>query len=173
VTTRPRAPLTPPTTLFARHFDELAVGDSFATALRTIGSDDVFTFATLTGDWHPQHTDVEWAERSRFGGRIAHGMLVLSCALGGIPIDVEKVLLLRRIRDAVFKRPLYLGESIRLRGRIEALRPVDDEIGVVECSCRVLNQDDRTLVTARIDVVWRRAQPLNVVERDGKVVVLT
>ena len=42
---------------------------------RTITEADVVQFAALTGDLHPQHTDAAWAAESRFGERVAHGML--------------------------------------------------------------------------------------------------
>ncbi len=38
-------------------------------------------FAGLTGDWHPLHTDVEYAAKTPFKGRIAHGMLTLSMGM--------------------------------------------------------------------------------------------
>ena len=62
------------------------------------------TFAGLTGDMHPQHTDAEWSAQSRFGERIAHGLLVLSCGAGLMPFDPERIVALRRVGDAVFKR---------------------------------------------------------------------
>ena len=68
--------------VFERDFDSLAVGDRFTTAGRTVGADDIAAFATLTGDTHPQHVDEAWAAGSRFGERIAHGLLVLSFASG-------------------------------------------------------------------------------------------
>ena len=67
--------------LFSSGFDELEAGQSFRTYGRTITESDLTGFAGLTGDHHPLHTDAEWAARSRFGGRIAHGMLLLSYCL--------------------------------------------------------------------------------------------
>src|SRR4051794_37846044 len=43
--------------LYSRGFDALREGESFTSAPRTIGESDVATFATLTGDHHPLHTD--------------------------------------------------------------------------------------------------------------------
>jgi 3-hydroxybutyryl-CoA dehydratase len=45
---------------------------------RTVSEDDVVRFAELTGDRNPAHLDRAWAEASRFGGTIAHGMLTAS-----------------------------------------------------------------------------------------------
>ena len=74
-------------------------------------------FAGLTGDFHPQHADAEWAAASPFGERIAHGLLVLSLAAGLVDFDPEEVLALRRVRDVVFKRPVKLGDTIRVERR--------------------------------------------------------
>src|SRR3954469_8477565 len=91
--------------MFDRDFDGLAVGDRFVTRGRTVTEADVVSFACLTGDTHPQHTDREWASGSWFGERVAHGMLVASFALGMLPFDPERVIALRRGGDAGVKRP--------------------------------------------------------------------
>jgi 3-hydroxybutyryl-CoA dehydratase len=44
---------------------------------RTITETDIVMFAAFTGDWHPLHTNVEFAKKTIFGERIAHGMLTL------------------------------------------------------------------------------------------------
>src|SRR5438034_28685 len=84
--------------MFDRDFDGLAVGDRFVTRGRTVTEADVVSFACLTGDMHPQHTDRAWAASSLFGERVAHGMLVASFALGMLPFDPERVIALRRAR---------------------------------------------------------------------------
>ena len=107
-------------------FDSLAVGDRFETRGRTITEADVVTFACLTGDMHPQHTDAAWASTSVFGERVAHGMLVASLAFGLVPFDPDRVVALRRVRDAVFKRPVSFGDTIRVAGRIDRVDEVDE-----------------------------------------------
>ena len=137
-------------------FDELAEGTRFATRGRTVTEADVVAFAAQTADWHPQHSDAEWAAQSEFGERIAHGMLVLSYAVGLIAFDPERVLALRRVADAVFKRPVRLGDTIRVRGAVQACSPVSDEAGLVTLGFQIVNQYDQTVVRARVAVVWRR-----------------
>jgi len=142
--------------LFERDFDDLHPGLSFATRGRTITEADVVGFATLTGDLHPQHVDASWAARSPFGARIAHGMLVLSYAVGVVPLDPERVIALRRVRDVVFKRPVALGDTIHVEGEVDEVKPVDDRTGLVSCTWRVKNQHARLVVRAGVDVLWRR-----------------
>jgi 3-hydroxybutyryl-CoA dehydratase len=143
--------------VYASPFEELEVGARHVSRGRTVTEADVVGFATLTGDHHPQHTDAEWSSRSPFGERIAHGMLVLSYAAGLVPLDPERVLALRRVRDAVFKRPVHLGDTIRVESRIAGTDPAT---GVVTCAWDVRNQADRLVARATIDLLWRRNEPV-------------
>jgi 3-hydroxybutyryl-CoA dehydratase len=140
----------------SRDFDRLEVGDEFRTGGRTITESDLVSFAALTGDWHPQHADAAWAARSEFGERIAHGMLVLSFAVGLAPIDPDRVAALRGIDAVTFKRPVRIGDTIHVEGRIEELRPVGEQAGLVTCLWRVVNQAGELAARARVTIVWRR-----------------
>jgi 3-hydroxybutyryl-CoA dehydratase len=140
---------------FSAGFEELTEGDRFTVARRAITETDVSLFAAVSGDRHPQHLDAEWAARSAFGERIAHGLLVLSVAAGMVPFDPQRISALRRVRDAVFKRPVRLGESIRVEGEIAAARPLDADTGLVEVKLRVLGRNDRLSARGVLEVIWR------------------
>ena len=144
---------------FASAFDDLALGESFVTRGRTVTEADVVAFAALTGDWHPQHADAVWAAESQFGERIAHGMLVISFAVGLVPFDPERVVALRRIGDVVFKRPVRLGDTIRVEGAVAGLREIDAATGLVAWAWNVVDQDGRLACRAAVEVLWRRDQP--------------
>jgi 3-hydroxybutyryl-CoA dehydratase len=141
---------------FALDFDELEGGERFVTRGRTITEADVVSFATLTGDFHPQHTDAEWAAGSRFGERIAHGMMVMSYAIGLVPLDPDRVVALRRVADVVFKHPVYIGDTIHVEGRIESVTHVDGEHGLIESTWKVVTQRERTALRARVELLSRR-----------------
>ena len=142
-------------------FESLREGARFVSRGRTVTESDVHAFATQTGDMHPQHIDADWAGNSQFGERIAHGMLVLSYAVGLVGFEPERVLALRRVCDAVFKRPVRLGDTIHVEGTIDSLQPVGDEAGLVTLGFRILNQDGRVVCRARVEALWRRdAAPL-------------
>jgi acyl dehydratase len=145
-----------PSMSWSDSFDQLSVGSRFRSDGRTVRDTDVIVFSALTGDWHPQHCDEEWAALSPFGERIAHGMLVLSLAVGLVPLDPERVLALRRVDNVVFKRPVRLNDSIYVAGELAGLKPIDEDSGLVEFGWRVRNQDDALVVRANVQVVWRR-----------------
>lgn len=141
---------------FSAPFEQLAVGHDFVSRGRTVTEADVVGFAALTGDWHPQHADAHWAASSAFGERIAHGMLIVSFAVGLVPFDPDRVVALRRVADATFKRPVRLGDTIHVAGNVAELRDLDDTTGIVALAFKVLNQDGRTVCRARVEVLWRR-----------------
>jgi 3-hydroxybutyryl-CoA dehydratase len=142
-------------------FDSLAVGDSFLTGGRTVTEADVVSFACLTGDMHPQHTDRDWAASSPFGERVAHGMLVASLALGMLDFDPSRVIALRRVRDAVFKRPVCFGDTIHVAGRIDRL---DAATGLVGVRLDVVSQRAAVVARLGVDVLWRREDAVAVDE---------
>jgi 3-hydroxybutyryl-CoA dehydratase len=158
--------------MFDRHFDELRDGERFATRGRTITETDVVQFAALSGDMHPQHVDADWSAGSRFGERIAHGMLVLSYAVGLMPFDPERVVALRRVSDVVFKLPARIGDTIRVEGEITDRRELDEGHGLVTCRWRILNQRGKLVARAGVEVVWRREPAQIPVEQDREPVLI-
>lgn len=141
--------------MFAAEANELKIGAEHASRGRTVTESDLVAFASQTGDWHPQHTDAEWAAQSRFGARIAHGMLLLSWAAALVPFDPERVVALRGFDSVTFKRPVPIGDTICVRTRVEDVRPLDGCHSLVQLGWRVLNQRDELVLRALVDVLWR------------------
>jgi len=141
--------------VFERGFDDLAAGDRFATGRRAVSERDILEFAALTGDAHPQHIDPEWAADSRFGEQIAHGLLVVSLAVGLLPLDPDRIVALRRVTDAVFKQPVKIGDIVHVEGEIVRTRELDDGHGLVELRLRIVNGEGRLAVRAGVELVWR------------------
>ena len=119
---------------------------------RTITEADVVAFANLTGDHHPQHLDATWAAEGPFGERVAHGMLVLSYAVGLVDFDPERIAALRRVEEVVFKRPVSIGDTITVETKL--VRP-DEGRGLESYEWRVLNQDGRLVLRAVVEAVLR------------------
>jgi 3-hydroxybutyryl-CoA dehydratase len=131
------------------------VSGEFTSRGRTVTEADVVAFSALTGDWHPQHSDADWAADSAFGERIAHGMLIVSFAVGLVAFDPERVVALRRIRDVVFKRPVRLGDTIHVEGSESDRREVDDETSLVTWNWRIVNQHGELVCRMAIEALCR------------------
>lgn len=141
----------------SRDFDRLAVGARFRTRGRTITEADLVSFAALSGDFHPLHTDAAWAAESEFGGRIAHGMLLLSYSVGLVPLDPDHVLALRGFERVAFKRPVRIGDTIQVEGELESKQELDAAAGLAVFAWKIVNQRGEVVALARVRVVWRRA----------------
>ena len=140
--------------VFDQPWENVRIGDTFKTRSRTVTEADVVQFAAMTGDWHPAHSDETWASESIFGRRVAHGMLVISYSLGLVPND--PILALRRIKSINFKRPVFLGDTIYVHGKVAGKREMSPEAGMVTGRWRTKNQDDQTICTMELEALWRR-----------------
>jgi 3-hydroxybutyryl-CoA dehydratase len=133
------------------------VGETFVTTARTIEESDVIGFSELTGDWHPQHLDADFASRSTFGERIAHGMLVVSCAVGLLDLDPDRVVALSAIRKLRFKRPVPLGATIQVRGAVASATPADDGLNLVTLTLDICGDEGQVAVRGSIEALVRDA----------------
>ena len=111
----------------------LQVGDT-ATLEKTITDDDIRAFADLTGDHNPVHLDDEFAKTTRFGRRIAHGMLsagLLSAVLANKLPGVGTVYLSQSLS---FVAPVYPGDTVTARVTVTKVRE-DKPIVTLETVC--------------------------------------
>jgi len=117
-----------------------------ASFTKTVTEADVTTFAGLIGDFNPLHVDAEYARKSRFGRRIAHGMLsggLISAVLGNRLPGPGSIYLSQQIE---FLAPVYIGDTITAMVEVIAWRP-DKRIITLKTDC--LNQDQKQVVTGK------------------------
>jgi len=126
-----------------KYFDDYQPGEVVPAPSRTITEADVVNFAGLSGDYHPLHMDDLFARQSRFGARIAHGMLTITIASGllyAAGISSDKSMAFLGIKGWDFKAPVYLGDTITVRITVaekhESRRP---ERGIITFRCQVVN----------------------------------
>ena len=104
------------------YFEDLAIGMS-ADFRRVIGDEEMRLFADLTGDTNPLHFDDDFAERSRFGGRIVHGMCtaaLISTVIGTRLPGPGCIYLSQTLR---FTAPVRPGDEIVARAVVDRLIP--------------------------------------------------
>jgi 3-hydroxybutyryl-CoA dehydratase len=118
------------------------VGD-FATVEKTITDEDIRSFADLVGDHNSMHLDDEYARKTRFGRRIAHGMLsasLISTAIGTKLPGAGSVYLSQTFK---FVAPVYPGDTVTARVTIKSMRE-GRPIITLETVC--LNQQGETVL---------------------------
>ncbi len=102
--------------------DEVVVGQT-AEFRKTVTEADVVLFAGITGDFNPAHIDEVAASASRFGGRIAHGMLsasFISTVLGTQLPGPGTIYLEQSLR---FVAPVRIGDTVTARVEVAELLP--------------------------------------------------
>jgi len=128
------------------YFEDYEVGERRTTPGRTITEADITNFAGLSGDWHPLHTDAEFADATPYGERVAHSMLVLSIGsalasrLGQYEALPKSFIAFYGMEDVKFLAPVLIGDTIHLETEIAALDPKDDARGIVETQSKIINQ---------------------------------
>ncbi|MHB8730423.1 MAG: MaoC family dehydratase [bacterium] len=121
-----------------------------ASLTRTISGDDIEAYARLTGDHNPLHVDETFAVRTRFGRRVAHGLLsagLISAVLGTRLPGPGAIYLQQTFR---FERPVYPGDTITATVEVTAYR------------------EDRRLVTLRTTCADQSGE----IVIDGEAIVL-
>lgn len=138
-------------------FHRFDVGDTFVSEGRTITEADIANFAGVSGDFNHIHTDEERMEDSVFGERIAHGMFVLSAATGLIwqsrSTEIrDAVVAFYGLDDLRFRRPAYVGDTIRVEREIIETTPRQDGPGngTVTYDLEVKNQNDDVVISCEM-----------------------
>jgi len=134
---------------FRKRIAELDIGYTLKTASRTVTLEDIEHFAHFTGDNFYAHMDDEAAKASPiFGGRVAHGYLILSFA-AGLFVDPAPgpVLANTGLESLRFLTPLYPGDSMRVELTVKSKSVRDAEKGEVRWAVAVFNQKDEPVAT--------------------------
>ena len=102
-----------------KYFDEIGVGERFRSRGRTITETDIVQWCALTGDWYVLHTDAHYAAGTRFGQRIAPGLLVVAYAAGlGVPSDAPAVVANYGSNSLRFVAPTFIGDTLHLESEV-------------------------------------------------------
>lgn len=146
-----------------KYYDDFQPGDTFESPSRTVTETDIVLFAGLSGDYNALHTDEEFARTTRFGRRVAHGMLVLSIATGlsnqtGV---FEQTVLAFSALTARFRGPVVAGDTLHLVFKVQETRvSTKPERGTHVFLIHAVNQTgDVVLETEWTVMMKRRPQP--------------
>jgi acyl dehydratase len=128
---------------------ELKIGDKFSTS-KQITDEVVKKFAELSGDYNPIHLDEEFAAKTRFGRRIAHGMIsgALISAVLGYEFKERKIVYLSQTLK--FTAPVFLDDTVTATATVTNIRE-DKPIVTLETVCA--NQNGETVVKGEAAVM--------------------
>jgi 3-hydroxybutyryl-CoA dehydratase len=114
-----------------------------ASIRKTITEADVVLFGCVTGDMNPLHTDDIAARESRFGKRIAHGMLGagLISAVLGMQMPGPGTIYIKQILN--FRKPIFINDTVTTMVEVKEIR-ADKPIATL--STTITNQDGEVVL---------------------------
>lgn len=130
---------------------DLKIGDRFSTS-REVTDELIRKFAEVSGDFNPIHLDDEFAKTTRFGKRIAHGMLsgAFISAVLGYEFRERKIVYLSQTMK--FVAPVFIGDTVTATGTITYIRE-DKNIVTLETVCTNQNGDITTTGEAMVMIL--------------------
>jgi acyl dehydratase len=125
------------------YFEDFESAAEITTRGRTITEGDVMMFAGLTGDFVELHTNEEFAKRTPFGRRVAHGALVFSISIGlatRTNLLDDTLLAFAGVDKLRFVSPVFIGDTVHVTKRVSERKALGAEQGTVIFETRVVNQ---------------------------------
>ncbi|MFB4164277.1 MaoC/PaaZ C-terminal domain-containing protein [Alteribacillus sp. JSM 102045] len=140
--------------MYDKHFEHFQIGNKWRSRGRTITESDLVMFSAFSGDWYPLHTDKEYAEKhTSFKQRIAHGMLVLSVAIGLQKMEPGIVVAFYGIDDLRFIKPTFIQDTIYVELEVTDLQDKDNNTGIVTTNLTVVNQNNDSLLVSTCKIL--------------------
>ncbi|MBM7653524.1 MaoC family dehydratase [Neobacillus cucumis] len=123
-------------------YEDIQLGDT-ATFSKTVSEFDIYQFAGLTGDFNPMHIDADFAKKTFFKERIAHGLLsgsFISTVLGMKLPGPNTIYLSQNFK---FIAPVKIGDTIKVI--VEVMEKRDDK-KLITLKTQVRNQREELVV---------------------------
>ena len=143
-------------------FDDFHLGQKFVTRARTVTEADVVNFAGLSWDHNQLHTNTEFAASTRFGERIAHGLLGVVIHAGlSYQLTEDSILALLEL-SWKFKAPIFIGDTIHVEQVVEDLKESSQsDRGVLTFDKKIINQKGEVVQTGKTTLLLakRKAFP--------------
>ncbi len=145
------------------YFEDFHPGQKFVTKARTLTESDVVNFAGLSWDHNPLHTDMEYAAKTGFGKRIAHGLLGIAIQSGLAYQLTEGTLLAFLQLTWEFKLPIYIGDTIHVEQVVKKMRDSSKEDrGIVTFEKEIINQRKEVVQSGTTTILLaKRIRPAN------------
>jgi len=125
-----------------KYFEDFRLGEKFHIPAKTMTDAHFLFFAGMTGDNHPIHYDDEYAKTTRFGKRVAHGLLVTAMtAVGASTLSplLEGSIVAFVEQSSRFLKPVLVGDTVTPELEVSELTPKTDT-GLLRIVTRVKNQ---------------------------------
>ncbi len=139
-------------------YEELIEGMTVETRGRTVTEADIVNYAGISGDFNPMHTDAEFATKTPYGKRIAHGALGLSIAIGLLYQTgfMEGTIMAFVGVEWKFKEPVYIGDTIKVTAKVSGKRDMPSAGGgLVMFDIKVIKQDGKVAHKGELTIMMQ------------------
>ncbi|PLX36273.1 MAG: hypothetical protein C0606_16390 [Hyphomicrobiales bacterium] len=134
-------------------------GKVVTTAAITVTETHLVQFSGLTGDFYPVHTDAEWAAKSAFGQRIAHGPLTFALAVGQMYQSQaygNAIIAWLGADNVRATNPVFIGDTIHVKAEVLTSRQAKNpDRGIVTLKYNVINQNNDVVMEAQLAMLMR------------------
>ncbi|MBY6006405.1 MaoC family dehydratase N-terminal domain-containing protein [Salipiger bermudensis] len=134
------------------YYEDVEIGASYTTPSYRITVADIADFCRLTRDFHPLHTDEDYAKKAGFPGIIAHGLYGLSLMEGlktELRLYEETSIASLGWNDVRFKHPIVAGDTVYVEMDFTAKRESGSRpAGIITEAVRLHRADGTLLIDA-------------------------
>ena len=145
-----------------KFWEEFSVGDKVTSMAITVTEAHLVTWAGLTMDYYPLHMDKEYAAKTPFKERIAHGPLTFALAVGLMGTTgyaKDSVIAWLGVNDMRIPAPVKIGDTIRLHAEITELRETKNpKQGLTVMRYEVVNQRSEPVMTFDMRFLMHRRE---------------
>ena len=130
----------------------MEVGTELRSITRMVEQVNISAYAEASGDFNPIHIDEEFARATRFGGTIAHGMMIaamlselMAAEFAGDWVETGQL----KIR---FRSPVKPGDTVTAHGKVSRIREVEEGARLT-CSVGIRTDKGGDAITGNATVV--------------------
>jgi 3-hydroxybutyryl-CoA dehydratase len=150
--------------MVSKYWEDFKVDEEVITPSITITDAHLVNWAGLTMDFYPLHMDEEYAKKTIFKGRIAHGPLTFAMAIGLVymtGIWGDSILAWLGVENMKIPAPVRIGDTIKVYAKVtEKLETKNPSRGVIKFFWEIKNQREETVMALDYILMLHR-KPLN------------
>src|SRR5207237_2932916 len=143
------------------HYEDLELGGKWTTRGRTVTDADIAAFAGVSGDFGFLHLDGPRAAQGHFGGRVAHGTLLIAIALGLGSMDVPQPDTVAMVgTNWRFLKPVKPGTTVHAGWRLGRKRDVTNpRWGLCTWQVELTEQGGERVLEGEVTLLVARRDP--------------
>jgi 3-hydroxybutyryl-CoA dehydratase len=133
-------------------YENIRIGQH-AEYVRTVTSEDIEMFGQVSGDYNPLHFNEDWAKKTMFKGRIAHGLLTATYISTVVGMKLPGPGAIYMSQSMKFRQPVRVGDTITARVEVT---DKNDEKEFLTLKTVCINQEDTVVLEGEAVVTLMR-----------------